>query len=516
MRESSHLEVTFPFPFCPNGFSYHALFRILAFCLTLPLLGESPSFSLDPVLETSLSQTGISFLALVVDSPSRKGILTRGNFSLEHSAPFPEDSILALGNLNDLFLRLWFFRMEALGKIQLQTPLVRYFPEEPFLSIAPDLTLDDLLNSQTGLSFREDRFLMQGEHWVDSWAELRTLETRILLERGDRSGRTVLESVLLRELVTRISKESYRQTIQKDLWNPLGLSSLSFAPQKAKQRGMVSYSYSFLRLHPISFSTRTKYLDNLLQVYGKPGDVQKILSIFTDPQSTFLTPEQKNRFFQPKTYSKSSGEKNYSYGFVKHPDSRGDVFLSSFFGEGSSSTLIFLPSQKSSLFLITHSQSQPAIEQIAKNLGSVLLTGKEVGEISGIDEKIYSLLGISFLLVSLVLLISNVVIVVQVISKSTISEPKTVITGKFLISLGSFLGLVWFRFLIFPNLDSFSSLTVRFASTSFHGWKPEIYFGFLSLLVTSFLYVLTYALAISKYKIQISSRPKKRNATKHS
>jgi hypothetical protein len=514
MRESSHPGVTFPFPSRPNEFPFFALFRIWVLCLALPLLGESPPFSMDPVLESSLSRTGIPFLALVLDSPSQKGIFSKGTPFLENSTPFPEDSVLALGNLNDLFLRLWFFRMEAQGKIQLQTPLVRYFPEEPFLSIAPDLTLDDLLNSQAGLSFREDRFLLQGEHWVESWAELYTLETRILLERGDRSERTFLESVLLRELVTRISKESYKQTIQKDLFHPLGLSSFSFAPQKGKQRG--SYSYFFLGLHSNPLSTRTKYLDNVLQVYGKLGDVQKILSVFTDPKSTFLTPEQKIRFFQPKTYFKNSTEKNYSYGFVKHSDSRGDVFLSSFFGEGSSSTLVFLPSQKSSLFLVTHSQSQPAIEQIGKNLGNVLLTGKEDGEISGIDEKIYSLLGVSFLLVSLVLLISNAVIVLQVISQPTIQEPKTVITGKFLISLGSFLGLVWFRFLVFPNLDSFSSLTVRFASTSFHGWKPEIYFGFLSLLVTSFLYVLTYALAISKYNTQITSQPKKRNATKHS
>ncbi len=513
MRDSSHSGISFPLSFRPKFLPYFVLFRTMALCLTLPLLGDSLPLPLDPVLESSLSRTGIPFLALVVDSPLQKGIFSKGTPVLGITTPFLEDSVLALGNLNDLFLRLWFFRMEALGKLQLQTPLARYFPEEPFLSIAPDLTLDDLLNSQTGLSFREDRFLMQGEHWVDSWAELHTLETRILLERGDRSGRTVLESVLLRELVTRISKESYKQTIQKDLWTPLGLSSFSFAPQKAKQRG--SYSYFFLGLQPNLFSTRTKYLDNVLQVYGKLGDVQKILSVFTDSKSSFLTPEQKVRFFQPKTYFKDATEKNHSYGFVKHPESKGEVFLSSFWGEGFSGTLVFLPSQKSSFFLVTHSQSQPAIERVARNLGSVLLTGKEDGEISGIDEKIYSLLGVSFLLVSLVLLISNAVIVVRVISQPSVSEPKTVIMGKFLISLGSFLGLVWFRFLVFPNLDSFSSLTVRFASTSFHGWKPEIYFGFLSLLVTSFLYVMTYALAISKYSTQISSRPKKRNASKH-
>jgi hypothetical protein len=281
---------------------------------------------------------------------------------------------------------------------------------------------------------------------------------------------------------------------------PLGIQSFTFSSITAKKKGLVSFTYFFSSKKKVRDSSSLHFFTSVLQLYGKLEDVGKLFAIIWDPKNTFLKPEQKNRFFTPITFSNDSSIKNYSYGFYKDAVRSVEFYYYPFFGEGSSSTFLMVPSKNISLFLVTNINFQPGLKSFSIHFLKYLLFQDKEFLIETCDDKIYSLVGLSQLIFTFLLISINSFIVIQYITQTrSVMENKMTLTGKFLISLGSFLFLVWFRFLALPNVDSFSHLTSRFDSSSFHGWKFEVYFGFLSLLICSFLFVMTYSFAITKY-----------------
>ena len=281
----------------------------------------------------------------------------------------------------------------------------------------------------------------------------------------------------------------------------------------AKKKGLVSYTYFFSSKIKVKESNNLHFFTSVLQLYGKLEDVSKLFSIFWDPKSEFLKNEQKDKFFTPITFVDDSSVKNYSYGFSKETFQSIDFYYYPFYGEGSSSTLLVIPSKNVTLFLVTNVNFLPGLKSITLNLAKFLLFQNKEFTIENCEDKIYSLVGLSQLFLTFLLITINSFIVIQYITQTRkVVENKMILMGKFLISLGSFLFLVWFRFLALPNIDSFSTLTSRFDSSSFHGWKFEVYFGFLSLLICSFLFVLTYSFAITKYNFYSRITSKKVNS----
>jgi hypothetical protein len=463
---------------------------------------ETPNWKeAKPFIEETMSSAGLDGLGLLLSVSKTQEIQGIGKYSTESQSNLSQDSLYPLGNLSDFLLRIWFFRMEALGKLNLGDPIQTYLPEEKFGTIDRSITILHLLNSSSGLSFRDDRLLLnKNGEYISSLDELNFLENELHFGLGDHSQKTVMESILLRLIIQNITKNSYIDTIKKDVFVPLGIQSFSFSNTTAKKKGLVSYTYFFSSKIKVKESNNLHFFNSVLQLYGKLEDVSKLFAILWDPKSEFLKSEQKNRFFTPISFTNDSSFKNYSYGFIKETFQSIDLYYYPFYGEGSSSTLVVVPSKNVILFLVTNVNFQPGLKNITLNFAKFLFFQNKEFTIENCEDKIYSLVGLSQLFLTFLLITINSFIVIQYITQTRkVVENKMVLMGKFLISMGSFLFLVWFRFLALPNIDSFSNITSRFDSSSFHGWKFEVYFGFLSLLICSFLFVLTYSFAITKY-----------------
>ena len=463
---------------------------------------ETPNWKeAKPFLEETMSSAGLDGLGLLLSVSKTQEIQGIGKYSTESQSNLSQDSLYPLGNLSDFLLRIWFFRMESLGKLNLGDPIQAYLPEEKFGTIDRSITILHLLNSSSGLSFRDDRFLLnKNGEYISSLDEINFLENELHFVLGDHSQKSIMESILLRQIIQNITKNNYIDTIKKDVFVPLGIQSFSFSSITAKKKGLVSYTYFFSSKIKVKESNNLHFFTSVLQLYGKLEDVSKLFSIFWDPKSEFLKSEQKDKFFTPITFVDDSSVKNYSYGFSKETFQSIDFYYYPFYEEGSSSTLLVIPSKNITLFLVTNVNFLPGLKSITLNLAKFLLFQNKEFTIENCEDKIYSLVGLSQLFLTFLLITINSFIVIQYITQTRkVVENKMILMGKFLISLGSFLFLVWFRFLALPNIDSFSNLTSRFDSSSFHGLKFEVYFGFLSLLICSFLFVLTYSFAITKY-----------------
>jgi CubicO group peptidase (beta-lactamase class C family) len=483
-------------------FGLLGILLFLASLCTEDLLSETPDWKeAKPFLEESLTISGLDGLGFLTSDSKTQEIHGIGKLSKDSPANLSPDTLYPLGNLGEFLLRVWFFRMEALGKLNLQDPIQTYLPDEKFGTIDKSITILQLLNSSSGLSFRDDRyFINKNGEYITSLEEINFLDNELHFGLGDHSQNSVMESILLRQIIQNITKNTYLDTIKKDVLLPLGIQSFSFKPSSAKKKTLVSFTYFFSSKMKVRDSYTLNFFNSVLQIYGNLEDVGKLFAIISDPKSTFLKPEQKVRFFNPITFADDSSVKNYSYGFRKQSLRSIDFYFYPFYGEGSSSTLLIVPSKNLSIFLVTNINFQPGLKSISINFLKYLLFQEKEFLIENCDDKIYSLVGLSQLILTFLLMTINSFIVIQIITQTTSEvENKMILMGKFLISLGSFLFLVWFRFLALPNIDSFSHLTSRFDSTSFHGWKIEVYFGFLALLVCSFLYVLTYSFAITKY-----------------
>ena len=479
------------------------------------IYSETPTWKeAKPFLEETMTNAGLDGLGILLSGSKTQEIQGIGRYSLESLSSLSQDTLYPLGNLSDFLLRIWFFRMESLGKLNLRDPIQAYLPEEKFGTIDHSITILHLLNSSSGLSFRDDRFLLnKNGEYISSLDEINFLENELHFGLGDHSQKSIMESILLRQIIQDITKNNYIDTIKKDILVPLGIQSFTFSSTTAKKKGLVSYTYFFSSKIKVKESNNLYFFNSVLQLYGKLEDVSKLFAILSDPKSEFLKSEQKDKFFTPITFANDSSIKNYSYGFSKGTYQSIDFYYYPFYGDGNSSTLVIVPSKNLTLFLVTNVNFLPGLKSITLNFAKFLLFKNKEFTLENCEDKIYSLIGLSQLFLTFLLITINSFIVIQYITQTRkVVENKMVLMGKFLISLGSFLFLVWFRFLALPNIDSFSNLTSRFDSSSFHGWKFEVYFGFLSLLVCSFLFVLTYSFAITKYNFYSRITPKKVNS----
>lgn len=418
-----------------------------------------------------------------------------GTYSREEETNNNSNSIYPLGSLSRLVLTLSFYRLEKLGRINLDSPLSPYFPTAQIKDSL--ITIRHLLESRVGFTFKEDEILFRDDTTIlsqETSGELNQILNS--LELTDRSHSSVLESVLLMEVLKKVTKQNYIEFVKKEIFKPLGLHLL-FEPSKAQKKGMVSYTNFFNSIVKIKTIKYNKSISPAIQVYGSIEDISILIQSILDPSSDFISNENKNRFFTPLTYYEDSEFINYSHGFFKK--NLEDSFAFYLRGEGTSGIIQILDNKKSYLVVITNYEAGETIVNLSDSIKSLL---KEEGKVSTIvsnNEKLVSLIGVALFSVSLVLLILHAIYINDYFSiDNSFDMGKSTILFRFLGSLFLFLLLLYLRFLFLPSLESFSGFTNRFDSFSINGWKIEIYYGLLSLLFVSFIYLLSHGIILSK------------------
>ena len=422
-----------------------------------------------------------------------------GYYSIEGEKPISQGSIFPLGNFSRILLNLCFFRLEKMGKVNLDSPIHLYFNALPKKD-SNSITIRNLLESTAGFTFRTDEILLsENNSWILSFKDSREelIQKLQSLEKNDRSNQSVLENLVLIEILKEITKSTYIDFVKKEINIPLNLNFV-FEPLKAQKKGLLSYTNFFNSTSKIKDIKYNKFISPAIQIYGSMEDVTKVIYFIMEPSSDFISKENKNKFFNSISYYEDSESINYSLGFINEKPN--NEYIYNIRGEGCAGVVRILKSKKAILIILTNYEAGGSIIQISNSLLNFILNDKKETLISSNNERLVTLVGIALISISIIVFILHAIFMNDYFSiDSGLILNKSQIFFRFIISMGSFIILLWIRFLLLPSLDAMSQYTLRFDSSSINGWKTELYFGFLSLFFVSFVSSISHGIILSKF-----------------
>ena len=160
-----------------------------------------------------------------------------GTYSFEDNKSISKKSIFPLGDFSRFLLNLCFFRLEKMGKVNLENPISLYF-SAPSSKEFNSITIRNLLESTASFTYRNDEILFaEYNTWILSFKEKEADLVLQLqsLDKSDRSFKSVLESLVLIEILKQITKSNYIDFVKKEINIPLNVNFI-FELQKAKKK----------------------------------------------------------------------------------------------------------------------------------------------------------------------------------------------------------------------------------------------------------------------------------------
>lgn len=203
----------------------------MTFVLCLPQPGGAQLSRIDTLVEQFMKEEGVVGSAVAVMKADKilhaKGY---GYADLEREVKASETTVFRIASLSKQFTAMAVMMLVEQGKLKLEDDITKYFPDFP--SNGQKLTVAHLLSHTSGVSF-EDAWsqIVPANVRVDALRDLSpsTLAklfagTRLEFSPGERFryNNNAFEMVGL--LIERVSGLSYAAFLQKNIWDPLGMS----------------------------------------------------------------------------------------------------------------------------------------------------------------------------------------------------------------------------------------------------------------------------------------------------
>ncbi|MDI9258176.1 serine hydrolase domain-containing protein [Flavobacterium sedimenticola] len=152
-----------------------------------------------------------------------------GLAQIELNVPMKTDMVFEIGSITKQFTAVALLQLVEQHKIQLNDPIIKYFPDFP--NHCKDITIHHLLNHTSGLN----NFTSE-DSWSDVWRLDLPLSKTIDLfinkplafQPGEKFSYCNSGYIILGALIEKISGESYANYLQKNIFDPLEMKDTYF------------------------------------------------------------------------------------------------------------------------------------------------------------------------------------------------------------------------------------------------------------------------------------------------
>jgi CubicO group peptidase (beta-lactamase class C family) len=204
---------------------------MLTLLLALPLLAQIEPARIESLLLEAQKQQKIPGLALVL--VDRQRILLEkaiGVASAESHGPLSPSHLMRLGSTTKMMVAATLVKLAAAGKIDLTSPIGKYFPQLPE-NLKP-ITPVQLLSHTSGLM---DRTLMYGPHDDSALAaNINELQPDVLFAKpGEVYSYSNLGYALAGRLIELVSGLSFADAVTAEVFSPLRMARSTFRPTLA-------------------------------------------------------------------------------------------------------------------------------------------------------------------------------------------------------------------------------------------------------------------------------------------
>jgi CubicO group peptidase (beta-lactamase class C family) len=202
-------------------------------------------------IKNACERDEFSGAALVATGPQPDWATACGYSDREHKTPMTRDTPMRIASMGKMFTIVAILQLIDSGKVELESPIIKYLPDYPNTDLARAVTIHHLLGHTGGTG---DIFGPEGgEHR----AELRSVDDYVrifgprpaLFPPGQRFAYSNFGYILLGAIIERVAGVPYYDYVEGHIFKPAGMTKTSF-PIEHPEPSKLSTGYTHVHMGP--------------------------------------------------------------------------------------------------------------------------------------------------------------------------------------------------------------------------------------------------------------------------
>ncbi len=334
-------------------------------------------------LQYSANEPGITILVAKDGKAIYKKALGKSN--LELNIPIEVNSVFQIGSITKQFTAVSILMLAEQGKLNIEDKIGKYIPE--YIEVGRDITIHHLLNHTSGIKNKTPLSEKNYTSRMDrSPKELITYfkDEPLAFMPGEKFKYSNAGYILLGQIIETISKQSYGQFIQENIFDKIGMTSSYCGDKKQvipnRSRGYIIKQNEFVKSDYMNLSLA--YSAGAL--LSTTEDLLKWQNALL--QNTLLKESSIKQAMTPTLLN--SGKKiPYGYGFRLSRLGNSPVIAHTGSTKGFTSIALFLPQENMYIAVLTNCNCKN-VNNVAKQVAELFVTSPDVNKVSAVTKTI--------------------------------------------------------------------------------------------------------------------------------
>lgn len=332
-------------------------------------------------LQYSANEPGITILVAKDGKVIYKKALGKSN--LELNIPIEVNSVFQIGSITKQFTAVSILMLAEQGKLNIEDKIGKYIPE--YIEVGRDITIHHLLNHTSGIKNKTPLSEKNYTSRMDrSPKELITYfkDEPLAFKPGEKFKYSNAGYILLGQIIETISKQSYGQFIQENIFDKIEMTSSYYGnmkniiPNRAtgykiKQGEFINADYMNLSL---AYSAGA--------ILSTTEDLLKWQNALL--QNTLLKESSIKQAMTP-TLLNTGKRIPYGYGFRFSRLGNSPVIAHTGSTKGFTSIALFLPQEKTYITVLTNCNCKN-VNSVAKQVAELFVTSLDVNKVSAVTK----------------------------------------------------------------------------------------------------------------------------------
>ena len=334
-------------------------------------------------LQYSPNEPGITILVAKDGKTIYKKALGKSN--LELNIPMEVNSVFQIGSITKQFTAVSILMLAEQGKLNIEDKIGKYIPE--YIEVGRDITIHHLLNHTSGIKNKTPLSEKNYTSRMDrSPKELITYfkDEPLAFMPGEKFKYSNAGYILLGQIIETISKQSYGQFIQENIFDKIGMTSSYCGDMKQvipnRSTGYIIKQNEFVKSDYMNLSLAY----SAGAILSTTEDLLKWQNALL--QNTLLKESSIKQAMTPTLLN--SGEKiPYGYGFRFSRLGNSPVIAHTGSTKGFTSIALFLAQENMYITVLTNCNCKN-VNNVAKQVAELFVTSPDVNKVSAVTKTI--------------------------------------------------------------------------------------------------------------------------------
>ena len=334
-------------------------------------------------LQYSATEPGITILVAKDGKAIYKKALGKSN--LELNIPIEVNSVFQIGSITKQFTAVSILMLAEQGKLNIEDKIGKYIPE--YIEVGRDITIHHLLNHTSGIKNKTPLSEKNYTSRMDrSPKELITYfkDEPLAFMPGEKFKYSNAGYILLGQIIETISKQSYGQFIQENIFDKIGMTSSYCGDMKQvipnRSTGYIIKQNEFVKSDYMNLSLAY----SAGAILSTTEDLLKWQNALL--QNTLLKESSIKQAMTPTLLN--SGKKiPYGYGFRFSRLGNSPVIAHTGSTKGFTSIALFLAQENMYITVLTNCNCKN-VNNVAKQVAELFVTSPDVNKVSAVTKTI--------------------------------------------------------------------------------------------------------------------------------